>query len=399
MRGGLSRHLPDPAPADVLVVGAGPAGAATARLLARRGIRVTALERTHFETPRVGESLSPEVRDPLQRLGLWSAFLALDPLPSWGTRSVWGDDQPQSHSHLASPFGCGWHVDRRAFDEMLADAASAAGADVRKGVRVVGARWRDGRWCVDAVTDGASAGCATLLTARIIVDATGRAANIARSLGGRRVLFDRLVGVAMPFAGPARNARGHLLIEAVRDGWWYTAPIPDRDGGPAGGFMAMLMTDADLWGRSGGVPGDRWHRLLRQAEATQARLRGSRGTAVPRPHSAVSQRLLAGLRPDSGPWLAVGDSAMSVDPISGSGVLRALRSAGAVAAAVETALEHPARAAEALREHERVRDAECTTYLIERAAYYAAETRFASPFWTRRRPAVPARARRGAVVP
>lgn len=67
---------------DAAVVGAGPAGSATARWLALQGWRVALLERTRFEAPRIGESLAPNVREPLCELGLWSEFLALVPLPS-----------------------------------------------------------------------------------------------------------------------------------------------------------------------------------------------------------------------------------------------------------------------------------------------------------------------------
>ena len=118
---------PDDGIFDAAVVGAGPAGSATARWLALRGWRVALLERTRFEAPRIGESLAPNVQEPLRELGLWPEFLALAPLPSWGSRSLWGDAAQQSHSHLLNPYGCGWHVDRRAFDHMLAHAAVAAG--------------------------------------------------------------------------------------------------------------------------------------------------------------------------------------------------------------------------------------------------------------------------------
>ena len=64
---------------DAVVVGAGPAGSATARWLALRGWRVALLERTRFEAPRIGESLAPNVQEPLHALGLWSEFLALAP--------------------------------------------------------------------------------------------------------------------------------------------------------------------------------------------------------------------------------------------------------------------------------------------------------------------------------
>src|SRR5690348_15699597 len=89
---------------DVAIIGAGPAGSATARRLPAQGRRVVVLERSVFDEPRVGESLAPAVRDPLVKLGVWGEFIALKPLPSFGTRSVWGSPDVNEHSHLFSPY-------------------------------------------------------------------------------------------------------------------------------------------------------------------------------------------------------------------------------------------------------------------------------------------------------
>jgi len=101
---------------DVAVIGAGPAGSAIARRLALRGARVALVERTRFEAPRMGESLAPAALPLLTALGLREEFFALKPMRSFGTRSCWGEETPAVHSHLMSPWGCGWHVDRASFE-------------------------------------------------------------------------------------------------------------------------------------------------------------------------------------------------------------------------------------------------------------------------------------------
>ncbi|HET7463417.1 MAG TPA: hypothetical protein VFJ82_19350 [Longimicrobium sp.] len=79
----------------------------------------------------------------------------------------------------------------------------------------------------------------------------------------------------------------------------------------------------------------------------------------------------------------MGDAALAVDPVSGSGVVRALRSARAGAGAVMELLG--GAAADAIARYEAGRDAECTRYLHERAGYYAIEERWPdAPFWRRR---------------
>jgi flavin-dependent dehydrogenase len=370
---------------EVVVVGAGPAGSATARRLAQAGLGVVLVERSQFEASRVGESLAPAVQPLLRELGVWQEFLALRPLPSWGTRSLWGGAEAQSHSHLFSPYGCGWHVDRRAFDRMLASSAAAAGALLLDGHTFNRCVSEGGMWRAELQPAGAAHADPVVVTARVLIDATGRRAQLARSLGAQRLLFDRLVGVATRWAGAAHREAGHLLVEAVEPGWWYSAPLPAAEG-EAPEMVAMLMTDADLCARGRLATAAACHGQLRHAQATQARLGPARPLARVQVHCAGSQRLRReALRSDVPPWLAVGDAALAVDPVSGSGVLRALRTARAAAGTVRDLLEGGHSTREELDAYERARDEECTTYLVERARYYAAETRFDTPFWQRRR--------------
>ena len=362
---------------DVAVVGAGPAGAATARWLAQRGCRVVLIERTRFASPRIGESLAPAVQPLLAELGVWSDFLSLSPLPSHGTRSVWGETTTREHSHLMSPWRCGWHVDRSAFDRMLAEAARAAGAALLCGTTVVACRAIGAGWFLTLVErdDEASERTTLRLRARVLVDATGRPARLGTRLGGQRILFDHLVGIAAKFNRIESTQQGYVMVEATADGWWYTAPIPD------GQLMVMLMTDTDLCARADLTSGANWDGRLTSASATLERVGQGTRTWGPRVFSAISQRL--GRRERRTPWLAVGDAALAVDPISGSGVVRALRSARAGAETVLALLNDVTR--EAIAAYEADRDVECTAYLQERRLYYGMERRWrASAFWQRR---------------
>lgn len=370
---------------DVAVVGAGPAGSATARWLAQRGRRVALLERTHFEAPRIGESLAPNVQQPLRELGLWSEFLALAPLPSWGTSSLWGDATQQSHSHLLNPYGCGWHVDRLAFDRMLARAAVAAGAYLFEGVALQRSVHHEGLWRLQTTPLTSQIGePSQTVRARVMIDATGRRAQVARALGAQRILFDRLIGVAVRWDGVDATEQSHLLVESAREGWWYSAPLPTRTLHDANAMIAMLMTDADLCRRLRLTVVECWQAVLQSTQATRQRRGQAHHTSTPQVHCAYSQRLCRDSA-SSGPWLATGDAALAVDPISGSGVLRALRTARAAADTVSELLDRPQAAHGALAAYEAERDKECTTYLLERAQYYMAERRFDTPFWQRRR--------------
>ena len=141
---------------------------------------------------------------------------------------------------------------------------------------------------------------------------------MARWLGAQRIIFDLLVGVAAQFYDEKAGSNCYTLVETTPDGWWYSAPVShDRS-------VAMLMTDGDLVRLHAMDVLTNWQEVLRQTKLTEARLKGSSLLWGPRIFSAKSQRLMKDPA-DSKPWLAVGDAALSVDPISGGGVIRALR--------------------------------------------------------------------------
>jgi flavin-dependent dehydrogenase len=353
---------------DVAIVGAGPAGAATAIRLARAGLVVALLERSRFDTPRVGESLAPSVQPLLVELGAWELFRALQPLPSYGTRSAWGAAAADQHSHLLTPYLSGWHIDRMRFDRMLAEHAAGTGAQLRLGARV--------SHCAIRADNGfeLSIGNARRLRADFVVDASGRGSALAGIFSARHAVFDRLVGIAAQNRDAQAGSHCYTLVETTPDGWWYAAPVAhDRS-------VAMLMTDGDLARSHGQVTLPLWRGALQRAALTTARIGTIDLHWGPRIFSAVSQRLLRAEQTQR--WLAVGDAALAVDPISGSGVVRALRTAAAAASTVLASLTGDSSAIAA---YENARNAECSQYLHERIGYYAAEQRWRdAPFWQRR---------------
>lgn len=361
---------------DVVVAGGGPAGAVAACRLARAGASVLLLERAERDIARVGETLAPGIRPLFVELGAWERFLALDPMPCHGTASAWGGDHLERQSYLTTPDGQGWHVDRMALDRLLRSLALEAGATIRRGERLVDVRPNAGHWNVDVVSATATQ-AASKVAANVVVDATGRRALVGRRLGATRRAFDRLTAVAAHVQAKPRDG-GLLLVESTPDGWWYRAPVdPSRD-------AIVLLTDADVCRRRRlGVPSV-WSRTL--AATRWVADRSGQGGVVwgPRALSAASHRL--DRRSDPRPWLAVGDAALAVDPIAGSGVVRALRTGIAGAdVAVELLGDGPQRGdGSALAHHERTLDEEATVHLVERIGFYAAEQRFHTPFWQRR---------------
>ncbi len=362
-----------PAAPTVAVAGGGPAGAAAALVLARRGLRAVVLEAEPEPRPKAGETLPPALGPLLGHLGIEERLAEGGHLRSHGVRAHWGSPRADENPYLASPFGAGWHVDRRAFEASLAEAARAAGAEWRWGRRVHSCARAAGRWRLEVEVGGAR----EALAADLVADATGRRARLARRLGARRVRYDRLVGVFGILASSTPDPDTFTLVEAVEDGWWYSAPLAD------GRLATCFFGDGDLLERGllHGEPGA-WRSRLDRTAATRQRVEG-RGYAPAGPLRvlpAESSRLDA-IVGDG--WIALGDAAAAYDPLSSHGVASALGSGlyGGHAAA-----DLLAGRAEARLAYLDVMERTYGAYLDLLREHYARERRWPeASFWRRRR--------------
>lgn len=362
---------------DVIVLGGGPAGLSVAALLARLGRSVVVLERGQYERIRAGETFGGELQSLLQTVGFWDDFQNVPRTPFRGVRSSWGNAPMIERASVFNPFGDGWHVNRKAFDAQLALTATRAGVNLQVGVGTLAVARVEDNWSVKPASREP-------VTGRFLVDASGRGARAsAACIPSRRWLqMDRMVAVIGRVMPPITPIEPVLELEAVEEGWWYSAPQPD------GRLIVTLMTDADLLPPRPHASSlsDAFSTALARTEHTSRRCGSERLDGPPWIVRADTGVLL----PDRGAdWIAIGDAAMGCDPLAGDGVVRSLRSAIDATPMIERTLAAKSTGTKDLVPSDDTNELRqrFSEYLDLRARYYLSEKRFINaPFWVRRHP-------------
>lgn len=386
---------------DVLIVGAGPAGAALACRL-RPHCSVLLLDRDAScgsGRPRIGESLPGAARVLLQRFDAFDRFLADAHAERGATVSQWAaqsdDDAPAWFDHLRDPNGPGWHLDRTRFDTSLREAAVAAGAELIgncKRLRVS----RDGtRWRIDL--DACGLQPRQSHRAPVVVDASGRNALLARQLGLRRWAEDPLVCLYLHLQSAADDDDQCTRLCADRNGWWYSVRVP------SGQRVLAFHLDADdpelkaLRAPEPLLAKARLHPLLADVlvDATAMPVSGTGAAVQARPAgSAVID--FAALDHVPPGFFAIGDAMIAFDPVASQGIFHALASAESAASGIEALLadvqsaEPPADArragaSAACRGYREEMRAVHARYREHLSATYAEVVRYRdAPFWARR---------------
>jgi flavin-dependent dehydrogenase len=299
-------------------------------------------------------------------MGLVEWLLQEQHEPWYGNRSVWGSSEPEERDFLRDPDGHGWHLDRPRFESWLRALAQERGAELLSPATLDSLQRSDDKWLLRLKTDTNS----SEVTARFVIDAGGQSAPVIRKLGERSKVLENLVCCYLYGRDHASGARGLTYVQAVRNGWFYTAPIPQ------GRRILAFHTDADLHDKRRGVV--EW---LKEATGLASLLNNVR--FVPEGETSTTSARSAVLDPAAGEgWLAVGDAAISFDPLSSQGLFNALFTGLAAAEAVDSHLRGNQLS---LTQYHQTIGAIFDAYRQKLAATYAAERRWPdAPFWQRR---------------
>jgi 2-polyprenyl-6-methoxyphenol hydroxylase-like FAD-dependent oxidoreductase len=333
---------------DVAIVGARAAGAATAMLLARAGLRVVAVDRARFPSDTLS---THQVQLPgVARLAGWGLLDAVIASNCPATRTARFDPGPVAFSgHYPHYEGVDavYSPRRTVLDTILVAAARAAGAEVIEGFDATDVLMSEGRVTGIRGAERGTGRPAVDISAPLVIGADGKHSLVARRVGARTyeerpsrsgALYAYWEGLAID--GGEMYARRNRAI-----GVW-----PTNDG------LAITYVAVPA-GEFGAFHADVDHQML--ATFDLAGDLGERIRAATRvEHVRATPDVPNAYRQPYGPgWALVGDAGLVMDPITGQGIGHALCDADSLSAALIDGLSGARPLDEALAAHHAARDA------------------------------------------
>ncbi len=361
-------------PADVAIIGGGPAGSAAAILLARAGRRVVLCEKETFPRFKIGESLLPH------SLGLFEKLGVLDELqrhafPKEGgeiatacgrrTRRFYFDGAMQLSHHRA------FQVERSWFDKMLLSRAAGSGVEVRQPCTIRGLAFD--KLGATLNTDSGE------IRASYVLDCSGRNAVVGSHFDLKRS-YDHLqkFSVFAHYEGVQRDeGRDATLTRLVRGKacWFWLIPIDARRTS-----VGVVMDIADFRAAKM-TPEAALAEAFAKAPVMLSRMANAR--RVTDVH-AVGDYSYRNTRMHGDRWLLAGDAAGFIDPIFSTGVFLALHSAEQAAGVLDFALRHPLLGRVRMASYSRDLNRQMNRYLRFVSSWYTDE--FVDVFTTPRPP-------------
>lgn len=321
---------------DAVVAGGGPAGAATATVLAQHGRKVLLLEREQFPRYHIGESLMPYTWFSFERLGV------LDWLKASGSPLKHSVQFVSTSGKVSQPFyffqtidhecASTWQILRSDFDRMMLVNAASHGVEVREGVRVQDVI-RDGDQVVGVTAQ--SGDTTEELSAKVVVDATGRDTLLASRLGWKQRDPDlKKLAIFTYFKGAKRDPgldEGATTVAYIADkGWFWYIPLVDDT------VSVGLVADHDYLYRDSRDPEEIF---CREAEGCSWIKDHITPGTYQGPMRVTGEFSYRATQAAGDGFVLVGDAFSFLDPVFSSGVFLALKGGELAADAIHAALD------------------------------------------------------------
>ena len=346
-------------PYDVIVIGAGPAGCASALFLNQKGLRVLVLDRAEFPRDKVcGEFVSPAADDILKELGVLDAIQQSNPVRLRGV-AISSYGKPELCIDYPACPGRGetmtsLSLPRFQLDHLLVQKLVEQGVEVLERHAVDDFLFQENR--VTGVKGRDESNRSFAYSASVVVDASGR-----NGLSLRRL------GLIKPHRGPAKIAlaahweniqfpQDYCYMHVSSPGYTGMAPVGDDSIN-----VVLVVEDRHVKGRELGAF---YQTVVRSNERRHSLLSGARTKERVRSVGSLSYDV----RPvPCGGLVLAGDTTGFIDPFTGEGIYLSLRSAQLAAGIICQAFTARDFSKEYLGEYERKRQEEfCKKFVLSR---------------------------------
>lgn len=310
---------------DILIIGGGIAGCISAMFLCRH-YSVCLLDKPGKKDLLWGESLIASGKRIFKELGIVDQVEMLSNaccVPSIGIRSYWGTEQPVYSDALRNPEGEGWIVNKANFVNALQEITKTFPVQFMEGTLTTLADGPDG-W---EITYSDRQGEQEELRAKFVIDASGRTNVLRTKFHLDRIRKDRLICISA--AVKRSGGQDSSVIVPDENGWWYSCTLP----GKKDTLLLSYYTDADLVEKH--LTKDPFfikHALQSNKEVAAKIGNMDLGAYQYLGTRAANTSKLSNIGEKN--WIALGDAAMSFDPLSSQGMYNAMAMAAQAAALI-----------------------------------------------------------------
>ncbi len=355
---------------DILIIGAGPAGATASLFLAKMGIGHVIVDAAVFPRDKVcGDGLDLKVMRVLNHLdpAIVSQEILTNPdfIPSWGTRFFMQNGRAVDFIHMPEPdsphpyplFCC---AKRLHFDDFLVKKIDSRFADFRQGTKVEKVE-RDGTgWRVSASSGAplrkgpnvasSQNGVGLDIRAKLIIGADGDHSVLLRALGARRIDRQHYAGTLRQYWRGVEDIHPQNLIEVyfpkgLPMSYFYIFPLPHGEANVGYGMVSTVAAEGKHNLRH------IFQRLLTEDPVMGPRFKNAEPLEEPigwgLPLASRRRRAFG-----EG-YLLVGDAASLVCPTSGEGIGTGMMSGYVAAQFVQQALKNKDFSAEQFKHYDR----------------------------------------------
>lgn len=354
--------------ADIVVVGSGIAASAAMLCLSSKGVSATQIAPLEKSSDKIGETLSCSANRILKELQLWDDFQDQGYLVHDLVFSAWEQQTLNRQSRFSASEGSNWSIDRRDFEAFLRTRL-----DNTQHRRLL-CKIKNCRQTSDGLTlelDDQQA-----LHAQFVIDCSGRSAIVGRRFGTRHRIDNMICYYSfIQQSDHEIEPTIGIMVEAVHNGWWYSAILPDNR------MIVSFYTYPDLVHPHLTRNLQAWQALIGQASLTYQRIT-SAGYSVLEAPLASDAGMLIQSEISGAHWIVAGDALATLDPLSSHGMTQALWSGCRAAKACVLSLQGDDSGIEQFKHTTTQAMQAYQTELIQK---YRSVTRYADqPFWQRR---------------